>query len=142
MTTRINHRTLSRAKPDGGGFETFSWYFMRVSGALLLLIAVFHLLLMHVYIRVENIDFNTVVTRWTGPWGAFWRLYDLALLVFALTHGFNGLRWVIDDYIHRPGWNALIKGVALLLAVVVILMGAYTIFSFRAPAPSFAFSLR
>jgi succinate dehydrogenase / fumarate reductase membrane anchor subunit len=137
MAPRINRTTLSRARPGGGGFETFSWYFMRVSGAILLLIAVFHLLLMHVYIRVENIDFNTIVTRWTGPWGAFWRVYDLALLVFALLHGFNGLRWVIDDYIHRPGWNTVAKGAALTLAVIVILMGAYAIFSFRAPASAF-----
>lgn len=141
MATRINRTTMSRAKPGGGGLETFSWYFMRVSGAILLLIAVFHLLLMHVYIRVENIDFNTVVTRWTGPWGAFWRVYDLALLVFALLHGFNGLRWVIDDYVHRPGWNAVAKGAVLTVAVIVILMGAYAIFSFRAPGSASAFVL-
>lgn len=132
MTTRVSRQTLARQRPVQGGFETFSWYFMRVSGALLLIIAVLHLMLMHVYIRVENIDFAVVAERWTGAWGPFWRIYDLALLVFALAHGFNGLRWVVDDYVHRPGWNAAIKAFVGILATLVILMGAYIIFSFTA----------
>lgn len=131
MATRISSQTLGRQKPSGrGGFETFSWYFMRVSGAVLLVIAVFHLMLMHVYIRVENIDYGLVSTRWTGSWGPFWRIYDLTLLVFALLHGFNGLRWVLDDYIHSPGWNVLVKSLVGIVAAVVIFMGAYVIFSF------------
>ena len=132
MATRISSQTFGRQKPSGrGGFETFSWYFMRVSGAVLLVIAVFHLLLMHVYIRVENIDFGLVSNRWTGPWGPFWRIYDLSLLAFALLHGFNGLRWVLDDYIHSPGWNVLVKSLVGVLAVVVVFMGAYVIFTFQ-----------
>lgn len=132
MATRFSSLTLSRQKPTSrGGFETFSWYFMRVSGALLLLIAVFHLLLMHIYIRVENIDYGVVSNRWTGTWGPFWRIYDLALLAFALLHGFNGLRWVIDDYIHSPGWNVLLKAFVGIAAAVVVFMGAFVIFSFQ-----------
>ncbi|RME44266.1 MAG: succinate dehydrogenase [Chloroflexi bacterium] len=132
MATKLNPLGYGRQKPMGGGFETFSWYFMRVSGAVLLLIAVFHLLLMHIGIKVENIDFSTVEARWTGPWGPFWRVYDLALLTFALFHGFNGLRWVLDDYIHSPGWNKLVKSVVYVVGVIVVLMGAYVIFSFKA----------
>ena len=132
MTTRVSRLSLARQRPMKGGFETFSWYFMRVSGALLLLIAVLHLMIMHVYIGVENITFAVVAERWTGTWGPFWRVYDLALLTFGLVHGFNGLRWVIDDYIHRPGWNAALKAIVGILATIVILMGAYIIFSFQA----------
>ena len=113
-----------------GGFETWAWFFMRISGVVLLLIAVLHLLLMHVFIKVENITYNTVAERWTGAWGPFWKSYDLALLIFALTHGFNGLRWVVDDYIHRPGWNITVKALLLVVYIVVIAMGAFTIFSF------------
>ncbi len=113
-----------------GGFETWAWFFMRISGVILLLIAVLHLLLMHVYIKVENIDYQTVAERWTGAWGPFWKLYDLSLLIFALTHGMNGLRWIVDDYIHRPGWNILFKAILLIVYIIVIAMGAFTIFSF------------
>ena len=107
-------------RPEGSGFETWMWFFMRVSGVVLLGLAVFHLFWMHFVIGVENIDFDAVAGRWEGPWGPLWRLYDLALLVFALGHGFNGLRYVIEDYVRRPGRRLAVK----------ISAGAYIIFTF------------
>lgn len=108
-------------------FEVTSWYFMRVSGALLLIIAVFHLFLMHVIVGVDNIDYSVVVGRWASPW---WRLYDLALLFFAMLHGANGARWVIDDYVHRPGLNKGVKAVLYVVVFIFILMGTQVIFNF------------
>lgn len=119
-----------RARPNGR-FEVLAWFFMRVSGVVLLFIAVGHLLWMHLVIGLENIDFNTIVGRWTGPLGAFWRVYDLALLLFAMIHGLNGARWVIDDYITRPGPNWAVKSVVFTLGAILILMGAFIIFTFR-----------
>lgn len=124
--------STSRAHSNSG-FERFSWYFMRVSGVVLLLIAVFHLLWMHLVIGLDNIEFETIVARWTGPLGPFWRLYDLLLLAFALTHGMNGLRWVIDDYVRGRGANTLLKAFFGVLFVVLISAGAYVIFTFSAP---------
>lgn len=117
----------------GSNFERWSWYFMRVSGVVLLFIAVFHLLWMHWVIGLENIKFETIVARWTGSFGPFWRVYDLLLLTFALTHGMNGLRWVVDDYVHGRGANTILKAVFGLLFVVLIAIGAYVIFTFSAP---------
>lgn len=108
-------------------FEAASWYFMRISGAVLLIIAVFHLILMHVVVGVDNIDYSVVVGRWASPW---WRLYDLALLYFALFHGANGARWVIDDYIRRPGWNLAIKAVFYVFVFIFLLMGTQVIFTY------------
>ena len=85
----------SGARPTGG-FEALSWLFMRISGIVLLVMAVFHLLLMHYVIEVDNLTFAVVAERWEGPW---WRLYDFFLLAFALTHGVGGARIVIDDYV-------------------------------------------
>ena len=85
-------------RPGSGGFERWAWFFMRISGVALLGLAVFHLLWMHFAIGVDNIDFQTVVERWSNP---LWRLYDFALLAFALGHGLNGLRTVIDDELMR-----------------------------------------
>jgi len=119
-----------RARPNSR-FEVLAWFFMRVSGVVLLFIAVGHLLWMHLIIGLENIDFNTIVGRWTGPWGAFWRVYDLALLLFAMIHGLNGVRWVIDDYITRPGLNWAAKSLVFTLGFILILMGAFIIFTFR-----------
>ncbi|HWV58074.1 MAG TPA: hypothetical protein VNZ57_11545, partial [Longimicrobiales bacterium] len=49
-----------RRRLPGGKFELYSWLFMRVSGVVLLGIAVFHLFWMHMVIGVENIDFSVV----------------------------------------------------------------------------------
>lgn len=114
-------------RPAGGGFEAYAWLFMRLSGVVLLGLAVFHLLWMHLAIGVENIDFQTVVGRWSNP---LWRLYDFALLVFALTHGVNGLRTVLEDYVRRPGRLLAVKGVVYVLAFTLMSAGAYVIFTF------------
>ena len=108
-------------------FEVLSWYFMRVSGAVLLLVAVLHLLIMHVWYGVDAIDYRFVVGRWASP---FVQVYDLALLLFAITHGVNGTRWVIDDYVHSRGWNLTLKSALYVLTVIFILMGATVIFTF------------
>lgn len=118
--------TPSRRYGSSGRLEVISWYFMRISGAVLLLVAVFHLMLMHVVIGVDNIDYSTIIGRWASPW---WRLYDLALLFFALLHGTNGVRWVIDDYVHKPTANLLTKAVLYILVFILLLMGTQVIFT-------------
>ena len=132
MTARASHfqRRQDRRSP-GSAFEFYAWFFMRVSGVLLLVLAVFHLLYMHLIIGVDNINFNTIVGRWTGPLGTFWRLYDLFLLIFAMAHGFNGSRYIIDDYIKGPGWRLTFKTVSAVIAFALWVMGVYIIFTFR-----------
>jgi succinate dehydrogenase / fumarate reductase membrane anchor subunit len=104
---------------------------MRVSGVVLLFLAVFHLLWMHYVIGVDNLNFETVVSRWSNP---LWRVYDFALLGFALVHGVNGLRMVLEDYLHRPGTLLAVKSVAYVLAFVLLSAGAWIIFTFHVPA--------
>lgn len=115
---------------SGTRFELFSWLFMRVSGVLLLFMAVGHLLWMHYAIGVENLSFQVVAQRWAGPW---WRLYDFFLLAFALIHGVNGARVVIDDYITARGWRLFLKTLLALGLGTLLVMGAYIIVTFRVP---------
>ena len=112
------------------GFEFYMWLFMRVSGLLLIVIALFHVFWMHIIIGVEQINFWTIVERWAGSQGAFWRLYDLLLLAFAFTHGVNGTRNVIDDYVHAPGWRAFIRIALIVFWFVLMGMGMFIIFTF------------
>ena len=118
--------SLSKRYGSTNRFEVFSWYFMRVSGVILLLVAVFHLMLMHVVLGVDRINYSMILGRWASPW---WQLYDLVLLMFAMFHGVNGARWVIDDYIHRSGWNLVFKSALYVLAFIFVLMGAQVIFT-------------
>jgi succinate dehydrogenase / fumarate reductase membrane anchor subunit len=112
-------------------FELYAWFFMRISGIILLTVAVFHLLYMHLVIGVENIDFDTIAGRWESP---FWRIFDFFLLAFALTHGVNGTRQVLDDYVHGRGWRVVARTTVFMLGFVVAVMGAYVIFTFKTPA--------
>ncbi len=111
-----------------GNFELFAWFFMRVSGVLLLLMVLFHLFWMHFVIGVENITFKVVAQRWENP---FWRIYDLFLLIFAWTHGTNGMRYIVEDYVRSPGWRVTFKTLLFALYFALLVMGMYVIFTFR-----------
>ncbi|MBW3590906.1 MAG: succinate dehydrogenase, partial [Actinobacteria bacterium] len=94
-------------RPDTtpSGFEVWSWFFMRISGIVLLFLVLGHMAIMHVFGGgVERINFEFVAQRWDG---LFWRTYDFPLLALALLHGVNGARIVIEDYIRWDGWRTL-----------------------------------
>ncbi len=93
-------------------FETWSWYFMRISGLILLFLALTHFAITHIINDVVETDAEFVAGRWDNP---LWRLFDWALLALALVHGVNGVRWSIDDYVTRPVRRAGLK--ALLYSV-------------------------
>ncbi len=119
----------ARGRPHGG-FEFNMWLFMRVSGLLLIFLALFHMFWLHFVISVEKITFDTIVARWTGPHAVLWRTFDLLLLAFAFTHGVNGLRNVLDDYFHSPGWRAFLKIGLVVFWFVLMAMGMFIIFTF------------
>jgi succinate dehydrogenase / fumarate reductase membrane anchor subunit len=83
---------------------------------------------MHVILGVDAIDFAIIAQRWESP---FWRLYDLFLLIFAWLHCTNGVRVVLDDYVHPQGWRTLAKSALYLTSFVIIVLGAYIIFTFQ-----------
>ena len=75
----------ARPRP-AGGLELYAWLFMRVSGILLVLLALGHLAIMHLYYGVENIDFSLVAERWANP---LWRLPASYLRAARLASGAN-----------------------------------------------------
>jgi succinate dehydrogenase / fumarate reductase membrane anchor subunit len=121
-----------RGRSPTGNLELYAWFFMRVSGVVLLGLAVFHLLYMHLAVGVDNMDFDLVARRWENP---FWRIFDFFLLIFALSHGMTGLKIVIDDYIHSARWLAVTKAAAFVVYIFFLGIGAYIIFTFVTPLP-------
>ncbi len=121
----------SRPRFVGSDLDRFAFLFMRLSGISLLLLAVGHMLLQHVFRDVHALTISVVADIWRS-WG--WRAYDLFLLGFAATHGFNGLRNVLEDYVHDP---AKVRGINRALAiflVISIIWAAVAIFSFQPDA--------
>jgi succinate dehydrogenase / fumarate reductase membrane anchor subunit len=111
------------------GFETWSWFFMRVSGLILLFLALLHFSITHILNDVTDTDAGFVARRWDNP---MWRIFDWALLFLALFHGLNGLRYIIDDYVRKPANRALTKAVVYSLSIALFAYGTLTIITYRA----------
>lgn len=116
-----------RARP-AGGFELWAWLFMRVSGVLLLVLALGHLALMHLIHNVDEINFAFVAARYQNP---LWRLYDWFLLILALVHGMNGLRILVDDYVRWRGWRILCLVSVYFFTLFFLAAGSFVILTFQ-----------
>jgi succinate dehydrogenase / fumarate reductase membrane anchor subunit len=107
--------------------EAWSWAFMRLSGLALVFLALVHFSVTHIINDVVETDYDFVAERWHNP---LWRLFDWLLLVLALGHGVNGLRWIIDDYVRRPGRRKAAMGLLFGLTGVLVIVGTLTILAF------------
>ncbi|MBI2238181.1 MAG: succinate dehydrogenase hydrophobic membrane anchor subunit [Actinobacteria bacterium] len=119
-----------------GGFEMWSWLFMRVSGIVLLFLVVGHVLIMHVVDEgVSRVNFAFVQLRWQSP---FWRTWDWALLSLALIHGVNGLRVITQDYVKPAAARFAVNMFFYILTFILFVLGSVVVFTFdpgRWPAP-------
>jgi succinate dehydrogenase hydrophobic anchor subunit len=110
-----------RTVPQRGlTLEYMMWLFTRLSGLTLIGIALFGIGMAFYYGARNQVDMITVfrwmffpnhyhieaaadtivdMDRWTT---ALWQIMQLLILFFAVTHGVNGLRVVVEDYIGGP----------------------------------------
>jgi len=124
-----NPSRAARPKPEASGRERFWWYFMRLSGLALVLLALGHMFIMHLLVGLTGaeINFAFVQSRWGTP---FWRIYDLLLLLLAFIHGANGSRVVIGDYVANRTARSLLVGALLVLAGIWLVLGMAVILFF------------
>jgi succinate dehydrogenase cytochrome b556 subunit len=129
--------SLAEGRPVGGvgitipGAERLIWYFMRISGVLLIALAGGHILITH-YLNVpSDTTFSFVSARWANP---YWRTFDWLLLMLALWHGVLGLRYSIQDYLRAPVARTAATGVMWALGFVFLALGTVTVFTFDAAA--------
>jgi succinate dehydrogenase / fumarate reductase membrane anchor subunit len=113
-----------------GSFERNSWLFTRVSAVVLLGMALFHLVYMHIAMGVDTISFQLIAYRWQF---LGWRLFDLGLLIFGWLHGANGMRIVIDDYVHSRAARLVAQTALFAVTATVIVLGAFVVLAFKAP---------
>jgi succinate dehydrogenase / fumarate reductase membrane anchor subunit len=90
-------------------------------------LALVHFSITHIVNDVVDTDYDFVAERWHNP---AWRLFDWLLLVLALAHGANGLRWIVDDYVRRAGPRKAVKGLVYGLTAVLMVVGTVTILVF------------
>ena len=127
LDTRLPYRA-GRSRP-GKATEFWWWVFMRVSGIVLLILAVGHVLIMHVFGEgVDRVNFGFVALRWQSP---FWRSWDWLMLSLALVHGINGLRMISLDYIRRPGLRIATTWFFAIAGLAAFALGSIIVFTFN-----------
>ncbi len=133
------------SKQQGGPskINAWLWTFMRWSGVLIIPLVFGHLALMHVISGVFNITADDVTVVGTSVAGtgsavdfvgarwdhlvagvAVWRIYDAALLALVVVHGFNGVRYVVNDYAHHPVVRRGLTWAIIFLAGLLIVLGS------------------
>jgi len=127
---RSPYRRSPASRP---GYELITWVFMRMSGVLLVVLVLGHLLVNLVLGEgVNAVDFAFVGGKWASP---FWQVWDLAMLWLAMLHGANGIRTIINDYAERDGTRLLLKALLIVATVGVVVLGTLVIFTFD-PCPT------
>lgn len=142
--------TPSAPTATGSNIEKFWWSFMRISGILIIPLVFGHLAFMHVLQGVFDLtaashsvvgttalnETGTAVEfvhdRWSFLVGgiAIWRVYDTALLALVVTHGFNGLRYVLTDYtMYNPFLRRAAIYACLIGALVLLVQGGWALVS-------------
>jgi succinate dehydrogenase / fumarate reductase membrane anchor subunit len=101
---------------------------MRISGLVLLFLAVGHVLIMHVFEEgVDRVDFAFIQLRWAS---LFWKTWDWLMLVLALLHGVNGLRMILLDYVRPAGARRAINGFFVILGTALMALGTIIVVTF------------
>ncbi len=116
MTATTSPRKVAIAR----NYETVAWKWMRYSAFLLIPLVWGHAILQDVVVGVHAMDLGYVADRWAS---LFWRVYDALLLGFAFAHGVNGLRQVLNDFIHAPKGRKILNWGLFIFWLAVTLFG-------------------
>jgi len=131
MAVATRPEGAQRGRPSGrrsGGLELWTWFFMRISGLILVFLVLGHFTIVHLLDDgIDRIDFAFVSGRWSSP---LWQTWDWTMLFLGLLHGANGLKTIIEEYVSAPGKRAAIKSFLYTLTFVMLLLGTVVILTF------------
>ncbi len=134
----------SRVMPKPSwNLDYMMWVFTRLSGLSLILLVVIGISAGLLMGARSQMDMGTLM-RWTFfpnsnhvldseipdlyLWAnGFWQIMQILVVFFAATHGFNGLRVVLEDYSLSGFWQIFLRFLILLLWIFSILVGIYVI---------------
>lgn len=134
----------ARSVQSGLSFEYIMWIFTRISGILMFALALIGLMGAFALGARMQVDLPTLL-RWTffpnpnhvinsnipdvtlGWANAFWQIMEILIIVFGVTHGFNGLRIVIEDFIGQSISRPFIRGAIILIWLFALMVAIYVI---------------
>jgi succinate dehydrogenase / fumarate reductase membrane anchor subunit len=119
-----------RPRPQSGGFELFVWYYMRLSGVALFVLALIHFSVMHFVFDPSQEKSGWIFSeRWNN---VLLRSFDWLLLMMVVSHAFLGIRTVTMDYL-QGGRRTLALTALYLLGIVVLVMGTTVVLTVKIP---------
>lgn len=128
----------------GFSIEYVMWIFTRISGAAMFLLALFAMAAAFWLGARNQLDLGTLM-RWTffqnpnhivnsnipditlGWANAFWQIMEIMVLFFGVTHGMNGLRVIIEDYLSNSWWRTFWRGLIFFLWLIMLVVAVYVV---------------
>jgi succinate dehydrogenase hydrophobic anchor subunit len=74
--------------------------------------------------HVVNSDIPDVTLGWAN---AFWQIMQMLIVFFGVTHGMNGLRVVVEDYLDRTWIRPIWRGLIFFLWLFILIVAIYVI---------------
>jgi len=109
-----------RPRPQSGGFELAAWYYMRLSGVALFVLALTHFSVQHFLFDPSQETSQWIFAeRWNN---VFLRSVDWLMLMMVVSHAFLGIRTVTMDYV-KGGRRTFALSTLYLVGIVVFVMG-------------------
>ena len=136
----IRTRTLQ----PGINFEYMMWIFTRLSGVGLVAMAGLGMLVALVMGARYQMDLPSLM-RWAffpnpnhvvntsipdvaqGWSNGFWQIMEMLMVMFGVSHGFNGLRAVVEDVLGQSAFRPLARGIIFVLWLFVLIAAIYVI---------------
>ena len=136
----MNSRTVAKR---GFNLDYLMWLFMRLSALALYLIGLTGLVAALAMGARTQTDIGTLI-RWTffpnpnhvisseivnlDAWiNSFWQVMELLAVFFGVTHGINGLRIVVEDFIGSNWWGPIWRGFIFILWLFILLVAIYVV---------------
>jgi succinate dehydrogenase / fumarate reductase, membrane anchor subunit len=119
-----------RPRPQGGGFEVAVWYWMRLSGVALFVLALTHFSVQHFLSDPKD---QTAAWIFADAWNnALRRGLDWLMLVIVVSHMTLGMRTVTMDYL-KGGKRVLALSALWIAAALVLTMGTVVVATVTLP---------
>jgi succinate dehydrogenase / fumarate reductase, membrane anchor subunit len=123
MTAMSRYSRSGRPRPQSGGFELAGWYYMRLSGVALFVLALLHFSVMHFIFDPSQEKSGFIDARWSD---VLIRSFDWLFLAIVLSHAFMGVRTVTMDYLHGRARTFALMGLYF-LGIVIFVMGTMVV---------------
>ena len=101
----------------------------RISAIALVVFLSLHMIVVHY--PPGHLDFSRVLDRLADP---LWKAIDIAFLLAVLFHALAGTYAVLTDIERVTPLKRILAGVLVVLGIIGVVYGTYTILSFQPPA--------